>query len=67
MPSSKNQIWTNRPSNLAIRSILYFPTDEDYVFITNQNVDPSVIKDINYGILNHLLEFQIFTRCLLWF
>ena len=48
----------NRPSNLAIRSILYFPTDEDYVFITNQNVDPSVIKDINYGILNHLLEFR---------
>ena len=48
----------NRPSNLAIRSILYFPADEDYVFITNQNVDPSVIKDINYGILNHLLEFR---------
>ena len=48
----------NRPSNLAVRSILYFPADEDYVFITNQNVDPSVIKDINYGILNHLLEFR---------
>ena len=48
----------NRPSNLAIRSILYFPADEDYVFITNQNVDPSIIKDINYGILNHLLEFR---------
>ena len=48
----------NRPSNLAIRSILYFPADQDYVFITNQNVDPSVIKDINYGILNHLLEFR---------
>jgi hypothetical protein len=48
----------NRPSNLAIRSILYFPADKDYVFITNQNVDPSVIKDINYGILNHLLEFR---------
>ena len=48
----------NRPSNLAIRSILYFPAGEDYVFITNQNVDPSVIKDINYGILNHLLEFR---------
>ena len=48
----------NRPSNLSIRSILYFPADEDYVFITNQNVDPSVIKDINYGILNHLLEFR---------
>ena len=48
----------NRPSNLAIRSILYFPADEDYVFVTNQNVDPSVIKDINYGILNHLLEFR---------
>ena len=48
----------NRQSNLAIRSILYFPADEDYVFITNQNVDPSVIKDINYGILNHLLEFR---------
>ena len=48
----------NRPSNLVIRSILYFPADEDYVFITNQNVDPSVIKDINYGILNHLLEFR---------
>ena len=48
----------NRPSNLAIRSILYFPADEDYVFITNQNVDSSVIKDINYGILNHLLEFR---------
>jgi len=48
----------NRPSNLAIRSILYFPADGDYIFITNQNVDPSVIKDINYGILNHLLEFR---------
>ena len=48
----------NRPSNLAIRSILYFPAGEDYVFITNQNVDPSIIKDINYGILNHLLEFR---------
>ena len=48
----------NRPSNLAIRSILYFPAGEDYVFITNQNVDPSVIKDINYGILNHLLELR---------
>ena len=49
---------SNRPSNLAIRSILYFPADEDYVFITNQNVDPTIIKDINYGILNHLLEFR---------
>ena len=48
----------NRPSNLAIRSILYFPAVEDYVFITNQNVDPTIIKDINYGILNHLLEFR---------
>ena len=48
----------NRPSNLAIRSILYFPADQDYVFITNQNVDPTIIKDINYGILNHLLEFR---------
>ena len=49
---------TNRPSNLAIRSILYFPAGEDYVFITNQNVDSTIIKDINYGILNHLLEFR---------
>ena len=48
----------NRPSNLAIRSILHFPAGEDYVFITNQNVDPTIIKDINYGILNHLLEFR---------
>ena len=48
----------NRPSNLAIRSILYFPAGEHYVFITNQNVDPTIIKDINYGILNHLLEFR---------
>ena len=48
----------NRPSNLAIRSILYFPAGEYYVFITNQNVDPTIIKDINYGILNHLLEFR---------
>ena len=48
----------DRPSNLAIRSVLYFPADMEYVFITNQNVDPEIIKEINYGILNNLLEFQ---------
>ncbi len=47
-----------RPSNLAIRSVMYFPTEKNYIFITNQNVDPEIIKEINYGILNHLLEFQ---------
>tara|TARA_B100000530_G_C15837279_1_gene439843 strand:+ start:478 stop:966 length:489 start_codon:yes stop_codon:yes gene_type:complete len=53
----KNDLY-NRPSNLAIRSVLYFPAEKEYVFITNQNVDPEIIKEINYGILNHLLEFQ---------
>lgn len=48
----------NRPSNLAIRSVLYFPADQEYIFITNQNVDPDIIKEINYGIIKHLLEFQ---------
>jgi TRAP-type uncharacterized transport system substrate-binding protein len=48
----------NRPSNLSIRSVLYFPADQEYIFITNQNVDPEIIKEINYGIINHLLEFQ---------
>ena len=48
----------NRPSNLSLRSILNFPADNDYVFISNQNVDPNVIKDINFGIMNHLLEFR---------
>ena len=48
----------NRPSNLAIRSVLYFPAEKEYVFITNQNVDTEIIKEINYGILNHLLEFR---------
>ena len=48
----------NRPSNLAIRSVLYFPADKNYVFITNQNVDSEIIKEINYGILNHLMEFK---------
>ncbi len=48
----------NRPSNLAIRSVLNFPADQNYIFITNQNVDANIIKEINYGILNHLLEFQ---------
>ena len=47
-----------RPSNLSLRSILNFPADNDYVFISNQNVDPNVIKDINFGIMNHLLEFR---------
>tara|TARA_Y100001935_G_C17293830_1_gene504979 strand:- start:1483 stop:2064 length:582 start_codon:yes stop_codon:yes gene_type:complete len=53
----KNDLY-NRPSNLAIRSVLYFPAKKEYVFITNQNVDPEIIKEINYGILNHLLEFK---------
>jgi hypothetical protein len=48
----------DRPANLAIRSVLNFPADQNYIFITNQNVDPEIIKEINYGILNHLLEFQ---------
>mgnify|MGYP006261966535 FL=1 len=48
----------DRPSNLSLRSILNFPADNDYVFISNQNVDPNVIKDINFGIMNHLLEFR---------
>ena len=48
----------DRPSNLTIRSVLNFPADQNYIFITNQNVDPEIIKEINYGILNHLLEFQ---------
>ena len=48
----------NRPSNLAIRSVLYFPADQEYIFITNQNVDPDIIKEINYGIIKHLLEFK---------
>jgi TRAP-type uncharacterized transport system substrate-binding protein len=48
----------NRPSNLAIRSVLYFPAEQEYIFITNQNVDPEIIKEINYGIIKHLLEFQ---------
>ena len=48
----------NRPSNLAIRSVLYFPADQEYIFITNQNVDSDIIKEINYGIIKHLLEFQ---------
>ena len=48
----------NRPSNLAIRSVLYFPVEQEYIFITNQNVDPEIIKEINYGIIKHLLEFQ---------
>ena len=48
----------NRPSNLAIRSVLYFPEEQEYIFITNQNVDPEIIKEINYGIIKHLLEFQ---------
>ena len=48
----------NRPSNLAIRSVLYFPADQEYIFITNQNVDPDIIKELNYGIIKHLLEFQ---------
>ena len=48
----------NRPSNLSIRSVLYFPADQEYIFITNQNVDPEIIKEINYSIINHLLEFQ---------
>ena len=48
----------DRPSNLAIRSVLHFPADKNYVFISNQNVDPEIIKQINYGILRHLLEFQ---------
>ena len=47
-----------RPTNLSLRSILNFPADNDYVFISNQNVDPNVIKDINFGIMNHLLEFR---------
>ncbi len=53
----KNDLY-NRPSNLAIRSVLYFSAEKEYTFITNQNVDPEIIKEINYGILNHLLEFQ---------
>ena len=48
----------DRPSNLAIRSVLYFPADQEYIFITNQNVDPDIIKEINYGIIKHLLEFK---------
>ncbi|MDC3122846.1 hypothetical protein OA525_01280 [Alphaproteobacteria bacterium] len=48
----------NRPSNLAIRSVLHFAADKNYVFITNQNVDSEIIKEINYGILNHLMEFK---------
>lgn len=48
----------DRPSNLTIRSVLYFPADQEYVFISNQNVDPEIIKEINYGVLRHLLEFQ---------
>ncbi len=47
-----------RPFNLSLRSILNFPADNDYVFISNQNVDANVIKDINFGIMNHLLEFR---------
>ena len=48
----------NRPSNLAIRSVLSVPADQESIFITNQNVDPDIIKEINYGIIKHLLEFQ---------
>ena len=48
----------NRPLNLAIRSVLHFAADKNYVFITNQNVDSEIIKEINYGILNHLMEFK---------
>ena len=28
------------------------------VVTISQNVDPEIIKEINYGIINHLLEFQ---------
>ncbi len=46
------------PSNLSLRLVLNFTAEDDYVFISNQNVDPNIIKDINFGIMNNLLEFR---------
>ena len=54
----KSSEFDTRPANLAIRSILYFPAEQDYVFVSNQNVDIDVIKEINFGVINHLLEFK---------
>jgi len=54
----KSSEFDTRPSNLAIRSILYFPAEQDYVFVSNQNVDIEIIKEINFGVINHLLEFK---------
>jgi len=54
----KSSEFYTRPANLAIRSILYFPAEQDYVFVSNQNVDIDVIKEINFGVINHLLEFK---------